>query len=91
MDTSCCMKTVCFCEFAIFEAQELANIPFEAGRIVWKADGVAAEIANSTQPAPCRTEEWLLGECLTNLYVGLLRDQRGEKVAAQTHDSGLCR
>ena len=29
-----------FCEYAVFEPQELAAIPFAPGRIVWKADDV---------------------------------------------------
>jgi lincosamide nucleotidyltransferase B/F len=74
-----------FCEFAIFEPNELKNIPFASGRIVWKR----AEIPHTVgQPVsmptsqPKRNKEWLLGEALTNIYVGLNRDQRGEKLSA---------
>jgi len=34
-----------FCEFAVFEPQELPAIPFAPGRVVWKRDGVDAAIA----------------------------------------------
>lgn len=75
-----------FCEFAVFEPDELAAIPFAAGRLVWRAEGVDETIA---APPPSRDragEEqpdwWLLGEALTNLYVGLLREHRGERLTA---------
>lgn len=74
-----------FCEFAVFEPTELAAIPFAPGRIVWKVAEVDEQIA---QPAPLpstprpATSEWLLGEALTNLYVGLGRYRRGERLSA---------
>ncbi len=74
-----------FCEFAVFESGELAGIPFAPGRIVWRAAGVDESIAQpaavSSTAAP-RTTEWLLGEALTNLYVGLGRYWRGERLSA---------
>ena len=74
-----------FCEFAIFELRELRNIPFAPGRIVWKREGVAEDLSHpASTPAPHsgRRKEWLLGEALTNIYIGLKRDQRGEKLSA---------
>jgi len=72
-----------FCEFAVFEPQELTSIPFANGRIVWKAEGFDETI---TTPPPRQHHEhsvdWLLGEALTNLYVGLGRFHRGEKLSA---------
>lgn len=74
-----------FCEFAVFEPAGLAAIPFAAGRIVWKEAGVDESIAqpaslpSATNP---HTVEWLLGEALTNLYVGLGRYRRGERLSA---------
>lgn len=74
-----------FCEFAVFEEAELAHAAFAAGRIVWKADGVDDMIC-IPKSAPGRgaerPAEWLIGEALSNLYVGLLRDLRGEKLSA---------
>lgn len=75
-----------FCEFAVFEPQELSQIPFAEGRIVWKTPEVADEIRQPTRPSPTHTRpsvEWSLGEALTCLYVGLGRYQRGEKLSAQ--------
>jgi hypothetical protein len=72
-----------FAEMAVFEPRELANIPFSGGRIVWKDASFDENILTpqrktiSKQPV-----EWLLGEALTNLYVGLGRYHRGEKLSA---------
>jgi hypothetical protein len=74
-----------FCEFAVFEPDELANIPFAAGRVVWKRETVSAEVGTPQRilPEPAsHSEAWLLGEALTNLYVGLGRFRRGEKLSA---------
>ena len=78
-----------FCEFAVFEPQQLANIPFTGGRIVWKAAGIsdagfieAAQPPNPLPPPEPKTVEFLLGEALTNLYVGLGREHRGERLSA---------
>lgn len=73
-----------FCEFAVFEQRELSGIPFSPGRIVWKRSGIPDAIALPTRPLPAaerRDPAWLLGEALTNLYVGLCRFRRGEKLA----------
>jgi len=74
-----------FCEMAIFEPEELATIPFAAGRIVWSAPEFDPSLAAPKQahaPAQPSSTEWLLGEALTNLYVGLARYHRGEKLSA---------
>lgn len=73
-----------FCEFAVFEPDELDAIPFAPGRMVWKRDGVPEQLAEPSMPlpAPCRDVGWLVGEALSHLYVGLRRDARGEGLAA---------
>ncbi len=74
-----------FCEFAVFEPQELAHIPFAAGRIVWQRPSFDARLATPVRSAPPAGEasvEWLVGEAVTNLYVGLCRYLRGEKLSA---------
>jgi len=75
-----------FCEFAVFEIAELRLIPFAAGRIVWKRpfveDSIAIPAGSALAAPAARTEDWLLGEALTNLYVGLCRYRRGEKLSA---------
>ncbi len=75
-----------FCEFAIFEPHELQAVPFAAGRIVWKAPGVSDDIGIPARPPGAQAPaalEWLLGEALTCLYVGMGRYRRGEKLSAQ--------
>lgn len=73
-----------FCEFAVFEPNELPGIPFAPGRVVWTREGFDDAI-----PAPrpiARTDgssvDWLVNEALTNLHVGLCRYRRGEWLAA---------
>src|SRR5690349_19278563 len=74
-----------FCEFAVFEQDELKNIPFAPGRVVWKRTGIPETFAQPvTFPSSQqkRDKDWLLGEALTNIYVGLNREKRGEKLSA---------
>lgn len=75
-----------FCEFAVFEPQELETIPFAEGRVVWSREGFDVDglkprnLESRYRPNPDR--EWQLGEALTNLYVGLGRYCRGERLSA---------
>jgi hypothetical protein len=73
-----------FCEFAVFEPQELDTIPFAPGRVVWKREGVDPAIATPGGPLPHPTtdETWIVGEALACLLVGLARWQRGERLSA---------
>lgn len=74
-----------FCEMAVFEPEELARIPFAPGRVVWKRADVDEAIAIPRRVEPPRQpsgQDWLVGEALTNLYVGLARFHRGEKLSA---------
>ncbi|MFO7539788.1 MAG: hypothetical protein R6X32_17250 [Chloroflexota bacterium] len=80
-----------FCEFAVFEPDELQAIPFAAGRVVWKRPEVAETIAQSAKTSPNRPrrdQSWLLGEALTNLYVGMGRERRGERLSAMRFIQG---
>lgn len=75
-----------FCETAVFEPQELDQIHYAEGRIVWKKDEVDDSIRIPRKPAPQwdrPTTEWLVGEAVTCLYVGMGRYRRGEKLSAQ--------
>lgn len=72
-----------FCEFAIFEPAELAHIPFARGRFVWRRDEVEPAWAQPARPLPQRADpDWLVGEALSNLIVGLGRCARGERLSA---------
>lgn len=80
-----------FCEFAVFEPQELREIPFSAGRIVWMRED-APENLHRPVKGPVRaarhTRDYLIGEALTNLYVGMGRDLRGERLSAMRFIQG---
>ncbi|MEN3540480.1 hypothetical protein AAH991_35580 [Microbispora sp. ZYX-F-249] len=74
-----------FVEYAIFTLVELARIPFQGARVVWQRDDVTGDLAGyGTPPAgpPYDTVEFHLNEALTNLYVGLHRELRGERLTA---------
>lgn len=72
-----------FCEFAVFEIHQLSRIPYAPGRFVWRREEVDEGLAHATQPLPAKQDvEWLVGEALSNLIVGLQRHARGEKLAA---------
>ena len=74
-----------FCEFAVFEPQELDAIPFAPGRIVWKRSEVSDGLAmprRALPPPNWPDVEWLVGEALSCLFVGLQRWHRGERMAA---------
>lgn len=74
-----------YAEFAVFDPDTLRSIPFDGARLVWQREGVdlsAALLPRNPVPEP-PTTEWLLGEILTNLYVGLTRLRRGEALSAQ--------
>ena len=74
-----------FAEYAVFTVEELARIPFTGGRIVWQRDDAPDGLADRGEaPAgpPYDTVEFHLNEALTNLYVGLHRELRGERLTA---------
>jgi hypothetical protein len=74
-----------FCEFALFEPQELAGIPYSPGAVVWQTPEYSVPIAQPERPLPTpdnRPDAWHLGEALSNLYVGLCRWNRGERLSA---------
>ena len=77
-----------FVEYAVFTTDELAGIPFAGARVVWQratdpAD-LTALLAGGAAPPPTSldTVEFHLNEALTNLFVGLHRELRGERLAA---------
>ena len=76
-----------FHEFAVFEPHELAEIPFEAGRIVWAAEGFDTSILDPGTGRPT-SADWLIHQVLANLYVGLHRYLRGERLSAMRKIQG---
>lgn len=79
-----------YAEFAVFSPATMALLDFPEARIVWKAAGVDERIRFAQVPpgAVPRPVEALLGEALTNLYVGLGRYWRGERLSAMRFIQG---
>jgi len=74
-----------FAEYAVFTLVELAGAGFSPGRIVWRrADAPDGLEAPGRVPgrSPYLTPHYQANEILTNLYVGLHRDARGERLSA---------
>ncbi|MGZ3672915.1 MAG: hypothetical protein ACXVCO_01280 [Ktedonobacterales bacterium] len=75
-----------YAEYAVFVPDELSQIPAHKGRTIWQAAGFdfdpAAMSYQPPAPAEPHTVEWITGEILTNLYVGLTRFHRGERLSA---------
>lgn len=73
-----------YCEFAIFEEEEMSKIPYSQGRVTWKELDFDEKICTpSEKKSPRKPEnlEWAINEALTCLYVGLCRFARGEKLS----------
>jgi hypothetical protein len=74
-----------FCEFAVFEPEELSQVPQLSARAVWKRNDVADDIVRYGRvptPPGSQGEAWIVGEALSCLLVGLLRWHRGERLSA---------
>lgn len=73
-----------YAEFAVFEERELEHQTFAEGRIVWQEDDFDAALLSPKVRTPAfraASVEFAMGEMLTNLYVGLGRYARGEKLS----------
>ena len=66
-------------ECAIFNQSKLKDIPYHQARIYYLKEGSHFDfkISNTMIP-PKASQDYLMNEALTNLYVGLLRYHRGE-------------
>lgn len=75
-----------FAEYAVFTVTELRGIPYPPARLLWARDDAADDAAGfelARVPLPSApTVEHQVGEALTNLFVGLHRDLRGERLSA---------
>jgi hypothetical protein len=74
-----------FAEYAVFTLDELRAGSFPPGRLVWARADAPAGLERSgslSGPSPYDYPEYHVNEAVTNLYVGLHRDARGERLAA---------
>lgn len=73
-------------EFAVFEEAELDHALYTGGRMVWKHRSYSNEgIVTGKAAIPSikfSSIDHVIGEALTNIYVGLGRYARGEKLSA---------
>ena len=70
-----------FHEFAVFTPDRFPGVLFEPGVFVWMREGFDTSRMTPSVPYP-RDPAWLRREILSNLYVGLHRWLRGERLAA---------
>jgi len=74
-----------FVEYAVFTLGELDDIPFTGARVVWARDDAPDDLPERGRRAgtpSIDTIDFHLNEALTNLYVGLHRELRGERLTA---------
>ena len=74
-----------YAEYAVFTLDELKAGSYTGARVVWARGDAPADIEHlgvPLEPSPYATPEYQVGEMLTNLYVGLHRELRGERLAA---------
>jgi hypothetical protein len=81
-----------YAEYAVFTMDELRAGAFTGARLVWSRPDAPEGIEHAgapIPPSPYDTPDYQVGEALTNLFVGLHRELRGERLAAtrliQTH------
>jgi len=83
-----------FGEMAVFEPQELESIPFAPGRVLWLREGTDPGIFEPKNSGgrlnPVTDMNYIVGELLTCLYVGLCRFRRGEKLSGWRFIQGYC-
>lgn len=72
-----------YAEYAVFEYDQMENIPFSKGAFIFKKNGyVLMDTPNIDYPVLSQSTDYAVNEILTNLYVGLLRFHRGELLSA---------
>lgn len=72
-----------FAEFAIFEPDELSNIAFDKGKVIFAKPEFDLRLIEPKVTHKENTDiSYHINEALTNLYIGLLREKRGEKASA---------
>lgn len=73
-----------FAEYAVFTLDELRRNSYTAGRVVWQRGDAPPGLETPQRPPGTgpSTVDWQVNEALTNLYVGLQREARGERLGA---------
>lgn len=73
-----------FVEYAVFTVAELRAVPFAGARVVWRRPGAPDDLLRGAPPPVPRDDSvgFHVGEALTNLFVGVHRELRGEHLTA---------
>lgn len=72
-----------FAEYAVFSLADLATAGYPPGRVHWSRVDAPEGLEIPKVPVPrAQPLEHEVGEAITNLYVGLHRDLRGERLTA---------
>jgi hypothetical protein len=74
-----------FAEYAVFTVDELRAGSFPPGRRIWAREDAPEGLercGRALPPSPYDYPEYHVNEAVTNLYVGLHRELRGERLAA---------
>jgi hypothetical protein len=71
-----------FVEYAVFTADELPCIPFVGARVAWSRDGWVLPEGRTPGPPALDSPTFHVDEALSNLFVGLHRELRGERLTA---------
>ncbi len=83
-----------FGEMAVFEPEELRDIPFAEGAVIWARPGFELSTLNPQSKSGRLPEkidvDHAVGELLTCLYVGLCRYHRGETLSGWRFVQGYC-
>ena len=75
-----------FAEFAVFIQSEMPHIGFTKGKVYYAKPGFDLSIVEPKQLKPKKplNVDFNINEALTNLYVGVLREKRGEHASSFT-------
>ncbi|AUD65854.1 hypothetical protein BK011_09205 [Tenericutes bacterium MZ-XQ] len=75
-----------FAEFAVFDEEEMKTARFTGGTVYYHKDDFDLELIQPKFEPKHKTVnvDFNVNEAMTNLYIGLLRDLRGEKSSAMT-------
>ncbi len=71
-----------FVEYAVLTRDELKRIPYERSRVIWQRPGTVLPSGHPAARVQLDTVDFHVNEALTNLFVGLHRDLRGERLTA---------
>lgn len=79
-----------FVEYAVFTMTELSAGDYTGPRVIWQRSPDGTFIPKPLKPSPYDYVDYHVNEALTNLFVGLHRDLRGERLSATRFIQQYC-